>query len=114
MKSGVGSPPIALLAQGGRDWIAGRIYVCNLVRALKLLPDERRVPICVALPHSSRPADLIDLGIGPSTARYFAFRATDSLATKLRRTVRVSDAGDGHPAWKQLWCARESRHCSHA
>ena len=84
MKSGAGSSSVALLAQGGPNWIAGRIYVCNLVRALNLLPDEERIPFCLALPHTSQPGDLLDLGINPLAARYFAFRATDSLATKLR------------------------------
>ena len=88
MKLGIGSSPVALLAQGGPDWIAGRIYICNLVRAVNLLPNEERIPFRLVLPHTSRPVDLIDMGTSPLAARYFAFRAADSAATKLRSAAR--------------------------
>jgi glycosyltransferase involved in cell wall biosynthesis len=88
MKSGIESSPVALLAQGGPDWIAGRIYICNLVRALNLLPNEERIPFRLVLPHTSQSADLVDMGTNPLAARYFAFRATDRVATKLRSALR--------------------------
>ncbi len=78
------SPPFALLAQGGRNWIAGRIYVYNLVSALNLLPNEERIPFYLVLPHTSEPEGLTELGISNFVPRYFAFRATDSFFTKLR------------------------------
>jgi glycosyltransferase involved in cell wall biosynthesis len=84
VKSGIGSSPVALLAQGGPDWIAGRIYICNLVRAVNLLPEDERIPFRLVLSHTSKPEHLADMGAGPLAARYFAFRAADSPVTKLR------------------------------
>jgi glycosyltransferase involved in cell wall biosynthesis len=88
MKSDSMSAPVALLVKGGPHWIAGRIYVCNLVRALELLPDRERVPFSPVVPYTFRQADLADLGASDSATRYFAFRATDSLATKLNMAPR--------------------------
>ena len=74
---------MAVLAQGERQWIAGSVYISNLLRARVLLPDEERIAVCLVLPCTSQPADLKELGAGHCTARYFAFRATDSLRQKL-------------------------------
>jgi glycosyltransferase involved in cell wall biosynthesis len=82
LKSDTAPPPVALLAQGGREWIGGRIYICNLVRALKLLPAQEQIGFYLILPHSTRPTELSELG-DDRFVRYFAFRARDSRAERL-------------------------------
>jgi glycosyltransferase involved in cell wall biosynthesis len=84
---------VTLLAEAGPEWIVGRIYICNLVRALNLLPDEERIPFSLVVPYTFRQADLADLGAGNSAARYFAFCATDSLGNKLRAAKRSLSHG---------------------
>jgi glycosyltransferase involved in cell wall biosynthesis len=79
---------VAVLALGGPEWTAGRVYVCNLLRALELLPDEERVPFCLVLPPSSRASDLSELGADHVRVRRFAFRTTDSPINKLRGAKR--------------------------
>jgi glycosyltransferase involved in cell wall biosynthesis len=75
--------PVAVLAQSERQWIAGSVYISNLLRAIALLPDEERIAICPVLPATSRSADLEELGVGHCVAHYSAFRKSDSLRRKL-------------------------------
>jgi glycosyltransferase involved in cell wall biosynthesis len=87
-QSGAGSLRVAVLAQGGPEWAAGRVYVCNLLRALELLPEEERIAFCLVLPPSTRTADLGELGASHLPVRRFAFHATDSPVNKLRGAKR--------------------------
>ena len=48
---------IGILPQGGRHWIAGVIYVENLVRALNLLPQEERPFLCFVVGRPGNPID---------------------------------------------------------
>jgi glycosyltransferase involved in cell wall biosynthesis len=83
-----GSLRVAVLAHGGPEWIAGRVYVCNLLRAIKLLPEEERFAFCLVLPPASHAADLSEWGAGHLPVRRFAFHATDSPLNKLRGAKR--------------------------
>jgi glycosyltransferase involved in cell wall biosynthesis len=87
-KSDPRSLRVAVLALGGPEWTAGRVYVCNLLRALELLPEKERIPFCLVLPPTSRTADLNELGAGHLRVRRFAFRTTDSPLNKLRGAKR--------------------------
>lgn len=73
---------VAVLTQGGAEWIAGRIYVANLIGALDLLPDEERIAISQIAPPTST-AELSEAGVALKP-RWFAFRASDSFTDKLR------------------------------
>jgi glycosyltransferase involved in cell wall biosynthesis len=79
---------VAVLAQGGPEWIAGRVYVCNLLRAIELLPEEERIACCLVLSPTSQAADVSELGAGRLPVRRFAFHATDSPLNKLRGAKR--------------------------
>jgi glycosyltransferase involved in cell wall biosynthesis len=79
---------VAVLGHGGPEWIAGRVYVCNLLRAIELLPEEERFAFCLVLPPASHAADLSEWGAGHLPVRRFAFHATDSPLNKLRGAKR--------------------------
>jgi glycosyltransferase involved in cell wall biosynthesis len=106
-QSGAKISPVAVLAQGERQWIAGSVYISNLLRALELLPDEERIVISLVLPYTSQPADLIELGAGHCAVRYFAFRDTDSLRRKLSaakqslKHVKWPRSLEGTLAWEK-------------
>jgi glycosyltransferase involved in cell wall biosynthesis len=85
---------VAVLTLGGTEWIAGRIYIANLIGALRLLPDGERITISQVAPHTSSRTDLTESG-ADSNAHWFAFRATDSIADKLRGAKR----GLRHGKW---------------
>jgi glycosyltransferase involved in cell wall biosynthesis len=75
---------VAVLAAGGPEWIAGRVYVCNLLRALELLPEEERIALCLVMPPTSRKADLGELGASHLPVCCYGFRTMDSPMNKLR------------------------------
>ena len=87
---------VAVLTQGGTEWIAGRIYIANLIGALNLLPEEERITVSQIAPPTSSHADLSDSG-AVLRAHWFAFRATDPVADKLRG----AKAGLRHGKWPQ-------------
>jgi glycosyltransferase involved in cell wall biosynthesis len=88
------SPSVAVLTQGGTEWIAGRIYIANLIGALRLLPDEERITISQIASYTSSRTDLNESG-ADLNAHWFAFRVTDSIADKLRGAKR----GLRHGKW---------------
>jgi len=72
--------------QGGRDWIAGQIYLTNLIRALMLLPAGDRVGIGVVCPYTVRNEEAREFGhVKP---RYFAFHANNLPARKAYRAAQ--------------------------
>ncbi len=81
-------PSVAVLTLGGTEWIAGRIYIANLIGALGLLPDGERIAISQIAPSTSSRRDLTEDGTHLN-AHWFAFRATDSVADKLRGAKKV-------------------------
>ncbi len=74
---------VAVLTQGGAEWIAGRIYIANLIGALGLLPEEERIVATQIAPQTSSRADLNESG-PVLRVHWFGFRAKDSFADKLR------------------------------
>ena len=87
-QSGAGSLRVAVLAQGGPEWAAGRVYIWNLLRALELLPEKERIAFCLVLSPNSRAADLSELGGRHLVVRRFAFHTADSPINKLRGAKR--------------------------
>ena len=88
------APSVAVFTQGGTEWIAGRIYIANLTRALSLLPDGERIAVSEIAPHTSGQVDPNESGV-VSKSSWYAFRATDSVADKLRAAKR----GLRHGKW---------------
>ena len=78
--------PVAVLAQGEAEWIAGRVYTSNLLRALTFLPKEERIDACLMFPHTAICTDLSELPIGHWPVRYYSFRETHSIRQKLSST----------------------------
>jgi glycosyltransferase involved in cell wall biosynthesis len=85
---------VAILTQGGSEWIAGRIYIANLIGALDLLPEGERIAVAHVTPHASGRADLSESGVVLDT-HWFAFRAADSLVDK----VYAAKKGLQHRKW---------------
>jgi glycosyltransferase involved in cell wall biosynthesis len=85
---------VAVLTQGGAEWIAGRVYIDNLIGALGLLPAGERIAISQIAPYTSSRADLSESG-AVLNAHWFAFRATDSFVDKLRGAQK----GLSHGKW---------------
>ena len=83
---------IGILPQGGRDWIAGVIYVENLVRALNLLPQEERPFLYFVVGPGNRIDDYRDLGNFLPPLKYYGFRSEESLKSKFKSTIRVWSA----------------------
>src|SRR5579862_9739093 len=77
---------LAVFTQGGSEWIAGRIYIANLTRALRLLPEEERIKVAQIAPHTSGTIDASE-SIASKT-KWYAFRAADSFTDKLRSAKR--------------------------
>lgn len=82
-------PRVGIIPQGGRDWIAGTIYVQNLVRALRLLPAEDR-PLMRLLVGPGKNDDAyrsLFPQTPPSIFRY-THRSGESFRSRVRSTIR--------------------------
>ena len=83
---------IALFPQGGRSWIAGVIYIHNLIRALRLLPCDERPRILLLSGWENRTSDHAELGSDCPEFCYHAFQNSNSARIKLggiRRTLAL-------------------------
>lgn len=75
---------IAFLGQGAKNWVAGTIYIHNLVWALHCLPPAEQPDLHTILgPAQNDKADL-ELGVLKPKTHYYYFRAHDSLENKIR------------------------------
>lgn len=79
---------VGLAPQGGSHWIAGVVYLQNLVRALSMLPDRDRPFTCILLGPKQRIGAHRELGRLLPPSKGYTFRAGQSLRSKLRSTVR--------------------------
>src|SRR5712691_7421152 len=79
---------IGIMPQGGKDWIAGVIYLQNLVRAVNLLPEEERPSLYFILDPGSTVDEYQDLGRWLPPSKYYTFRAADSWKLKITSTIR--------------------------
>jgi glycosyltransferase involved in cell wall biosynthesis len=80
---------IGILPQGGNDWIAGVIYVENLVRALNLLPDEERPLLCFVVGPDNRMDDYRGLGNLMPPLKFYGFRSKQALKSKLNSAIKL-------------------------
>src|SRR5262245_3600001 len=79
---------IGILPRGGVEWIAGVIYIQNLVRAINLLSARER-PELYFLFSSCDDVDLYrDLGNWLPPLKRYAFRKEESIRSKIAGTVR--------------------------
>ena len=85
---------VGIIPQGGRDWIAGTIYVQNLVRALELLPAEDRPLLRLLVGPGKKEDDYRSLfpQSPPSIFRY-THRSGESFRSKVRSTIRHRPTG---------------------
>jgi glycosyltransferase involved in cell wall biosynthesis len=84
------SSSIGLLHQGGKGWIAGVNYIHNLIRALRLLPSEERLPVHLILPHNE------DAGLHREmrdVLQFYAYRPDDDRRVKLKRALESLSRG---------------------
>jgi glycosyltransferase involved in cell wall biosynthesis len=81
---------IGILPIGGKHWIAGVIYLQNLVRALNLLPQEEHPYLCFLLGPGMRIDEYRDLGGLLPTLKYYDFRSAQSLKSKFKGVVKHS------------------------
>jgi glycosyltransferase involved in cell wall biosynthesis len=79
---------VGLAPQGGSHWIAGVVYLQNLVRALSMLPDQERPFTCLLLGPTQRIGAHRELGRLLPPSKGYTFRAGQSLRSKLKSTVR--------------------------
>jgi Glycosyl transferases group 1 len=79
---------IGIIPQGGKDWIAGVIYLQNLVRGLHLLPEEEKPSLYFILRSGTTIEDYQDLGRLIPASKYYTFRAGNSLRIKIRNTMK--------------------------
>ena len=77
-EAGGGESPIAMLSVGGRGWIAGVIYIHNLIRAISLLPESERRPLCLILGPRGRIDDHSELEADQPPIEYYAYRKGSS------------------------------------
>src|SRR5262245_23878216 len=77
---------IGILPLGGKEWIAGVIYVQNLIRALNLLPQEERPFLYFVVGPGYRIDDYRDLGDLLPPVKYYG--AKQSLKSKFKNTIR--------------------------
>jgi glycosyltransferase involved in cell wall biosynthesis len=79
---------IGILPRGGPEWIAGVLYIQNLIRAINLLSAKER-PELYFVVSSSDSIDLYrDLGKWLPPLKRYAFRKGESLGSKIAGTVR--------------------------
>ncbi len=81
---------IGIIPQGGKDWIAGVIYLQNLVRALSLLPIEERPSLYFIIGPGNTVEDYQDLGHRLPPLKNYTFRAESSLKLKIGNTIRYT------------------------
>ena len=81
---------VGLAPQGGPHWIAGVVYLQNLVRALGMLPGDKRPFTCFLLGPGQRIGQYRDLGQLLPPVKGYTFRAAQSLRSKIRSAVRYS------------------------
>lgn len=67
-----------MLSVGGRGWIAGVIYIHNLIRAISLLPESERRPLCLILGPRGRIDDHSELEADQPPIEYYAYRKGSS------------------------------------
>jgi glycosyltransferase involved in cell wall biosynthesis len=79
---------VGLAPQGGPQWIAGVVYLQNLVRALSMLPEEERPVVFFLLRPGQRIGAYRDLGHLLPPSKGYTFRAAQSFRSKLMATVR--------------------------
>ena len=79
---------IGILPQGGKEWIAGVVYVENLVRALNLLPQGERPFLCFVVGPGNPIDDYRDLGKFLPPWKYYGFRSEQSLKSKIKVTIK--------------------------
>ena len=79
---------IGILPQGGKDWIAGVIYLENLIRAVNLLPQEERPFLYFVVGQGCQMDDYRDLGNFLPQLKYYGFRRGQSLKSVLKRTIK--------------------------
>src|SRR6267143_1795021 len=84
-----GPMKIGILPQGGKEWIAGVVYLQNLVRALNLLPEAERPSLYFILGPGMTVEDHRDLGARLPPSKHYAFRAGTSLRQKIRELLRA-------------------------
>ena len=66
---------IAILPQGGKQWIAGIIYTHNLIRAIHCLPEKERPELHFFMGPWDDPRHHRELGHLRPSAHYYCFRA---------------------------------------
>lgn len=74
---------IAILPQGGKQWIAGIIYTHNLIRAIHCLPEEERPELLFFMGPWDDPRHHRELGHLRPSAHYYCFRERTSDYDKL-------------------------------
>ena len=79
---------VGLAPQGGSQWIAGVVYLQNLVRALSMLPEMDLPFTCLLLGPRQRIGAHRELGRLLPPSKGYTFRAGQSLGSKLRSAVR--------------------------
>jgi len=85
---------IGIIPQGGKDWIAGVLYLQNLVRALNLLPEEEKPLLYFILRSGTKIDDYRDLGRLLPPLKYYTFHNGNSLKIKFQNTIK--EAGWSH------------------
>ena len=79
---------IGIIPQGGKDWIAGVVYVKNVIRALNLLPNEERPALYFILGPDSTVEVYRDLGRLLPPLEYYTFRDGARLRSKVMDSIR--------------------------
>ena len=79
---------IGILHQGGAEWIAGVIYLENLIRALDLLTEEEKPSLYFILGQDNTVADFQQLGARLPRLQRYVFRTGDSLKSKVLSTLK--------------------------
>ncbi len=93
---------IGIIPQGGKDWIAGVIYLQNLVRALNLLPEEERPSLYFILGPGNTVEDYQDLGRWLPPSKHYTFRTGTSLKLKIRNTLRHTGSSHWPMSFERL------------
>jgi glycosyltransferase involved in cell wall biosynthesis len=93
---------IGIMPQGGKDWIAGVIYLQNLVRALNLLPEAERPTLYFILGPGVTVEDYQDLGSWLPPSKYYTFRTWTSLTDKIRNTITNARLSRGPISFERL------------